>query len=195
MRNIWVILIIIILAGCVDKSTNTDESLQNLNVIANGGFEIFDSYINFAESWQVGSVPSDTYVEIDQTVSFEGDHSVHFYGLVEQYAFSTITTTIDADKITPGGKYELSFWTKHDSLALFHSGWIDFFPVTSRLYQMDGPRKSTDWIQLTTSFNIPADTDPIRYVFQFHFVQIFNQIAPDIPLNVWIDNIELKRNN
>jgi hypothetical protein len=120
MRNIWVILIIIILAGCVDKSTNIDESLQNLNVITNGGFEIIDSYINFAESWRVGSVPSHTFVEIDQMVSFEGDHSLHFYGLVEQYAFSSISTTIDADKIKPGEKYELSFWKDLISPSFFN---------------------------------------------------------------------------
>lgn len=165
----------------------------NQNAIENGSFEIINPQSNFAESWRIGSVLSDTYVEIDQSVSFEGNNSLHFYGLEEQYAFSSIAQDIDPDKIIPGKNYELSFWVKYDTLAAYHTGWIDLYPISTHFIHIDGPQKSTSWMQVSKSFVVPDDVNDSLHGFAFHFAQIVNQVIPDIPLSIWIDAIELKR--
>ena len=134
-----------------------------------------------------------TYAEIDQTQSFEGNKSLHFYGIQGQYAFSSIDTEIDPHLLIPDKKYELSMWVKHDSLAVYHTGWIDLFPVLDRLYQIDGPKEISGWIQHKKVFYTLASLQGTYYGFQFHFAQIVNEIIPDLPLNIWIDNIEIKR--
>ena len=178
--------------GKLGGSNIVSSKTQNANLIGNGGFEIIDPYTNFAEGWNLSAMQS-TYAEIDQTQSFDGNNSLHFYGIQGVYAFSSIDTDIDPNLLIPDKKYELTMWVKHDSLAVYHTGWIDLYPGLGRLYQIDGPKKISDWMQHKKVFYTPASLEGTYYGFQFHFAQIVNQIIPDLPLNIWIDNIEIKR--
>jgi hypothetical protein len=168
---------------------------ENINLINNGSFEIINTYTNFADGWNIGSVIQNTYVEIDQTKSYEGNNSLHFWGHKGDYAFSTVETNLDPDQYLPDSKYELSMWVKHDSLASYHQGWIDIYPSNIRMYSINGPKSMSDWRQHTVIFNTPSTMEGTYYGFQFHFSQIMNQIVPELPLNIWIDNIEIKKTN
>ena len=167
---------------------------ENINLIQNGSFEVIDSYTNFAEGWQIG-FDLNTFIEIDQTEAFDGINSVHFFIIEEQSGQVMVETNLDPDEFLPDSKYELSMWIRHDSLASYHQGWIDIFPDNIRMYSINGPKRMTDWIQHTVIFHTPSDMDGSYYGFQFHFAQITNQIVPELPLNMWIDNIEIKRTN
>ena len=163
---------------------------ENQNLIANSGFEVIDSYSNFAQGWETS--PS-AYVEIDQTESYDGNNSLHFYGVQGEYSFATVSIDIDPNLFLAGTAYELSMWVKHDSLADYHSGWIDIYPGTFHFLHFDGPRQSSEWVRHTKILYTPSDMTGSYYGFQIHFAQMIKDILPDLPLNIWIDKIELKR--
>ncbi len=179
--------------GRLGGSNIMQATTGNFNAIANGSFEIPDTYTQFPAEWAIGSVLASTCIEYDSTVSFEGKYSLHFYALAEEYAFSMVEQIIDTDKLIAGARYEVSYWAKHDSLYSYHGSFTELYPVAYHMCEFTGPRDSSDWVRHSETLTIPADANPTHYSFQLSAFQIYNVTVPVYPLNFWVDNVELSR--
>lgn len=172
--------------GRLGGSNIVSATTNSMNIIENGGFEIINA--GFAEGWSGSGI-----LEIDQTESYSGNNSLHFYSIDNVYSESHIERIYSPQLLTPNSKYELTMWIKHDSLAPNHTGWFDIYPDQFHLHHIDGPRTLQDWTQHKEVFFTPPDINGEYYGFQFHFYQTTKEPMPEQLLNLWIDNIEVKR--
>ena len=174
--------------GRLGGSNIVQATTKNFNVIENGSFEVIDIYSQFPEKWE-----NNTFLEIDSTTSVEGKYSFRFLGEKHPGTSFDLRQVVATNKIVPGGLYELSYWVKHDSLCSNFMTWTSFYPVTDHQCEYTGPLAPSDWVKYSTTFTVPLGTNPTQYFFVIYFWQIENDTLPSVPLNVWIDNIELYR--
>jgi hypothetical protein len=179
--------------GRLGGSNIVQATTGNFNVVENGSFELINSNTQFPENWQKTSLGQDAFIGIDSTTSYDGKYSVRFLAVENLGGSFDIRQIVATNKIIPGGLYELSYWAKHDSLCSYHVTHTSFYPVVDHQCEYSGPLSPSDWNRYSTTFAVPLDANPTQYTFVIFFFQIQTDIQPAVPLNIWIDNIELYR--
>ncbi len=149
------------------------------NIIANGGFERLNGAGTFAARWTADDSNPGGAIAIVETQSYTGQRALEYdiSGAGEGYEFFVTQDNLSAERLVPGGTYELSGFFRINQVG---GGSINFnYVLTSDAGDPDigngldntHPVQINTWEPFAWQFTIPNDQAATAYALSLHLVK------------------------
>jgi hypothetical protein len=153
--------------------------ISGTNIVVNGGFERMRDDGSFAVRWQPEAVNPGGTISIVESPTYTGQRALEFDVLAagEGYEFSVVEDNLSAERLVPGGRYELSGFYRINQVG---GGSINFNyilrsnagdPDIGNEWDNNHPAALDTWEEFAWQFTIPDDHAAESYSLYLHFIK------------------------
>ncbi|HEY8146340.1 MAG TPA: hypothetical protein VIG06_26845 [Kofleriaceae bacterium] len=163
-------------------ASNDGGPINGSNIVVNGGFERMREDGSFATRWLPEAENPGGTISIVESPTYTGLRALEFdvTSAGEGYEFSVVEDNLSAERLVPGGTYELSGFYRINQVG---GGSINFNyilrsnagdPDIANDWDDDHPAELDTWEDFAWEFTIPSDYAAESYSLYLHFIKFTN---------------------
>lgn len=162
-----------------DGAASDAGPINGSNIVVNGGFERMREDGSFATRWLPEAEDPSGTISIVESPTFAGQRALEFdvTQAGEGVEFSVVEDNLSAERLVPGGTYELSGFYRINQVG---GGSINFNyilrsnagdPDIANDWDDDHPAEVDTWEDFSWQFTIPSDYAAESYSLYLHFIK------------------------